>query len=53
MRAEELNEHLDALLLAALEGGPQHGHAVIEALRQEFAATASAVLEGVPCPDPA
>jgi PadR family transcriptional regulator, regulatory protein PadR len=110
MRAEELKGHLDALLLAALEGGPRHGYAVIEALRQdtggrldlptgtiypalrrleqaglitgswsvvagrrrrcyrltetgqqalagrraawrEFAATVSAVLEGVPCPD--
>jgi len=35
MRAEELNGHLDALLLAALEGGPRHGYAVIEALRQD------------------
>ena len=34
MRAEELKGHLDALLLAALEGGPRHGYAVIEALRQ-------------------
>ena len=34
MRAEELKGHLDAMLLAALEGGPQHGYAVIEALRQ-------------------
>jgi DNA-binding PadR family transcriptional regulator len=111
MRAEELKGRLDALLLAALEGGPRHGYAVTEALRQdgsgrpglptgtiypalrrleqagliagswlvvagrrrrcrltaaglkipasrreawrEFAATASAVLEGGPCPDPA
>jgi DNA-binding PadR family transcriptional regulator len=28
-----LKGHLDALLLAALEPGPQHGYAVIEALR--------------------
>jgi DNA-binding PadR family transcriptional regulator len=35
MRAEELKGHLDALLLAALEGGPRHGYAVIEALRQD------------------
>ena len=33
MRAEELKGHLDALLLAALENGPQHGYAVMEALR--------------------
>ena len=33
MRAEELKGHLDALLLAALEGGPRHGYAVIEHLR--------------------
>ena len=35
MRAKELKGHLDALLLAALEGGPRHGYAVIEALRQD------------------
>jgi PadR family transcriptional regulator PadR len=34
MRAEELKGHLDALLLAALENGPRHGYAVIEALRE-------------------
>jgi DNA-binding PadR family transcriptional regulator len=34
MRAEELKGHLDAILLAALEDGPRHGYAVIEALRQ-------------------
>lgn len=34
MRAEELKGHLDALLLAALEDGPRHGYAVIEAVRQ-------------------
>ncbi len=33
MRAEELKGHLDALLLASLEPGPQHGYAVMEALR--------------------
>ncbi len=33
MRSEELKGHLDAVLLAALEGGPRHGYAVIEALR--------------------
>jgi PadR family transcriptional regulator PadR len=34
MRAEELKGHLDALLLAALEDGPRHGYAVMQALRQ-------------------
>ena len=34
MRAEELKGHLGAMLLAALEDGPRHGYAVIEALRQ-------------------
>lgn len=33
MRAEALKGHLDGLLLAALESGPLHGYAVIEALR--------------------
>jgi DNA-binding PadR family transcriptional regulator len=33
MRPEVLKGHLDALLLAVLERGPQHGYAVIEALR--------------------
>jgi DNA-binding PadR family transcriptional regulator len=33
MRAEQLKGHLDALLLAALEDGPRHGYAVMEALR--------------------
>jgi DNA-binding PadR family transcriptional regulator len=37
MRAEELKGHLDALLLAALEEGPRHGYAVMEALRQSTA----------------
>jgi DNA-binding PadR family transcriptional regulator len=37
MRAEALKGHLDALLLAALEEGPRHGYAVIEALRQASA----------------
>jgi DNA-binding PadR family transcriptional regulator len=35
MRAEELKGRLDALLPAALEGGPRHGYAVTEALRQD------------------
>src|SRR5215831_262843 len=34
MRAEELKGHLDGLLLAALESGPRHGYAVMEALRE-------------------
>jgi PadR family transcriptional regulator, regulatory protein PadR len=33
MRPELLKGHLDALLLAVLEEGPQHGYAVIESLR--------------------
>lgn len=33
MRPDLLKGHLDALLLAVLESGPQHGYAVIEALR--------------------
>ncbi|MCL1872293.1 MAG: helix-turn-helix transcriptional regulator [Promicromonosporaceae bacterium] len=37
MRAEALKGHLDALLLAALEGGPRHGYAVIESLRERSA----------------
>jgi PadR family transcriptional regulator PadR len=34
MRAEALKGHLDALLLAVLDGEPRHGYAVIEALRE-------------------
>lgn len=33
MRAETLKGHLDGMLLAALEPGPRHGYAIIEALR--------------------
>jgi PadR family transcriptional regulator PadR len=33
MRPELLKGHLDMLLLAVLEPGPQHGYAIIEALR--------------------
>jgi PadR family transcriptional regulator PadR len=33
MRPELLKGHLDGLLLAVLEPGPQHGYAIIEALR--------------------
>ena len=32
--AQVLKGHLDTLLLAMLEGGPRHGYAVIEALRE-------------------
>jgi PadR family transcriptional regulator PadR len=32
--AQALKGHLDVLLLAALEGGPRHGYAVKEALRE-------------------
>jgi DNA-binding PadR family transcriptional regulator len=32
--AQVLKGHLDTLLLATLEGGPLHGYAVIEALRE-------------------
>jgi PadR family transcriptional regulator PadR len=31
---QELKGHLDVLLLATLEGGPRHGYAVKEALRE-------------------
>jgi DNA-binding PadR family transcriptional regulator len=34
MQAEQLKGHLDGLLLAALENGPRHGYAVMEALRE-------------------
>lgn len=34
MRAEALKGHLDALLLAVLDGEPRHGYAVIEQLRE-------------------
>lgn len=33
MKADALRGHLDALLLAVLDEGPQHGYAVREALR--------------------
>lgn len=39
MRSEVLKGHLDALLLAMLEAGPQHGYAVIEALRESSGGT--------------
>jgi PadR family transcriptional regulator len=33
MSAQMLKGHLDGMLLAALEAGPRHGYAVMEALR--------------------
>jgi DNA-binding PadR family transcriptional regulator len=33
MKAETLKGHLDGLLMAALEPGPRHGYAIMEALR--------------------
>lgn len=33
MKAQALHGHLDALLLSVLEGGEQHGYAIIEALK--------------------
>src|SRR5215470_13536580 len=33
MEAEMLKGHLDAIVLAALEGRPAHGYAIIEAIR--------------------
>jgi DNA-binding PadR family transcriptional regulator len=34
MRAEALKGHLDALILAVVAGGPQHGYAIIGELKQ-------------------
>jgi PadR family transcriptional regulator, regulatory protein PadR len=33
MEAEMLKGHLDAIVLAALEAGPAHGYAMIEAIK--------------------
>ncbi|RKT52632.1 helix-turn-helix transcriptional regulator [Saccharothrix australiensis] len=33
MKSDALRGHLDALLLATLDGGPLHGYAIIEALQ--------------------
>jgi PadR family transcriptional regulator, regulatory protein PadR len=33
MRGQALKGHLDGMLLAALEDGPQHGYAIMETLR--------------------
>jgi len=37
MRAETLKGHLDGMLLAALEGGPRHGYAIMESIRSSSA----------------
>jgi DNA-binding PadR family transcriptional regulator len=34
MEAEMLKGHLDAIVLAALEAGPAHGYAIIEAIKK-------------------
>lgn len=34
MRAEDLKGNLDGMLLAVLSGGPLHGYAIVESLRQ-------------------
>jgi PadR family transcriptional regulator PadR len=39
MEAEMLKGHLDAIVLAALEAGPAHGYAVIEAIKKRSAST--------------
>jgi DNA-binding PadR family transcriptional regulator len=41
MKAQSLHGHLDALLLAVLEGGPLHGYAIIEALKARSGGTLS------------
>lgn len=37
MRGDPVRGHLDGLLLAALEGGPLHGYAIIAAVQQRSA----------------
>src|SRR5260370_4453701 len=39
MEAEMLKGHLDAMVLAALEAGPAHGYAIIEAIKKHSAST--------------
>jgi PadR family transcriptional regulator PadR len=39
MRGELLKGHLDMLLLAAVQAGPAHGYAIIEALHQRSGGT--------------
>jgi PadR family transcriptional regulator, regulatory protein PadR len=35
MKGQALKGHLDGMLLAALEGGPRHGYAIMETLRAD------------------
>jgi DNA-binding PadR family transcriptional regulator len=35
VRADAIKGHLDGMLLAVLDGGPRHGYAVIQALRDD------------------
>src|SRR5260221_3439635 len=39
MEAEMLKGHLDAIVLAALEAGPAHGYAIIEAIKSRSSST--------------
>jgi PadR family transcriptional regulator PadR len=39
MEAEMLKGHLDAIVLAALENGPAHGYAIIEAIKSRSGGT--------------
>jgi PadR family transcriptional regulator PadR len=39
MEAEMLKGHLDAIVLAALEAGPAHGYAIIEAIKSRSEST--------------
>src|SRR5271169_2648055 len=39
MEAEMLKGHLDAIVLAALEAGPAHGYAIIEAIKSRSGST--------------
>jgi DNA-binding PadR family transcriptional regulator len=39
MEAEMLKGHLDAIVLAALESGPAHGYAIIEAIKSRSGGT--------------
>jgi PadR family transcriptional regulator PadR len=39
MKADALRGHLDALLLAVLDGDPRHGYAIIEALQERSGGT--------------
>jgi len=39
MESEMLKGHLDAIVLAALESGPAHGYAIIEAIRNRSGGT--------------